>query len=726
MRQFGTYLLASTILAAASPAFAQEAASAAPATSSEEIVVTAQKRAETVQQVPVAITALNSSMLEQRGITNPGGLQFAVPSMQVGKLIGATAITIRGVGLNQGAPGVAVHVDGVYQPRPSMGDLLQIDLERVEVLRGPQGTLYGRNANGGVVNFITKGPTDKYEGYILGSYQNYNEGRVQGMLNLPFNDAVKMRVVLDWNKRGDGFVKNIIPGGQDVDKSETFSGRVKFAFELAPNLHLDLSSTFLHQTGPSQYFVLHNQPTAQAVALNPVLATATYSFKPWETTANDPINTRRNFSMTSATLGWDLGNVSLKSISGMTFLRDNSVADDDGINVSLFPVVRNYFSKTFSQEFNVAAHLGRADIVSGLYYLNDDLRHVLDHHLVDGVSVTSPQGLPPGSQFTFQIPRYKTEVKAAFADVTVKATDRLSLIAGVRYSEETQSQTQTTTVTFGTGGPTIATCPTRTNDVKFTSTTPRFGARYEFSDDVNAYVTYSKGFKAGGFNQYSCNNQFNPEKLTSYEGGIKTQLFDRTVTLNLSAFYYDYDNLQISQVVGLTRIITNAAAARVKGAEVEASWRPDEHWSINGNLSLLDAKYVNFTNTNGLAPELGVQVLNGNTLNQSPKVSSNFGIGYRTSPTEIGTFSFRSDVSQRSTIYFREFNGPLDLQNPYALLSASVTWESPDETYRVRLFGTNLTNKAYIAQMDSSDNFGARFISWGAPRQYGVEFRAKF
>jgi iron complex outermembrane receptor protein len=713
------------MLAVASPAFAQSGADD-PNAANGDIIVTAQKRAQSVQNIPVAISALNSELLEQRGIATASDLQFAVPSMQVGNLLGATAVTIRGVGLNQGSPGVAIHVDGVYQPRPQMGDLLQIDLERVEVLRGPQGTLYGRNANGGVVNFITKAPTADYEGYMLAGYGNYDQQHVQGMVNLPFSDAVRARVVLDWSKRGDGFVKNVIPGGQDVDKGETFSGRVRFAFDLAHNLKLDLAANFLKGTGPTQYFVLHNQPTPISVALNPALGRATYSFKPWETTANDPINSDRRFLTTSATLAWELGDFSIKSISGFTKMRDDTMADDDGINVSIFPVRRFTESKSFSQELNVGASFEIADVVTGVYYLNDTMNHILDYNMLEGIAPGTPAGLPPGSHLTFRIPDYDTQVKAAFADVTLKPTDRLSLIAGIRFSEEKQNQLQRNNITIGAGGPEVLTCPTRANDAQFNSTTPRFGARYEFSRDVNAYATFSKGFKAGGFNLYACDNPFAPEKLTSYEGGLKTRLFDRALTLNLSGFYYDYTDLQISQVVGLARTITNAAAAEVKGAELELAWRPDNHWTLDGNLSYLDATYKRFSNTDGLAPQDGVQVLDGNRLNQAPTLSINAGVGYRTTPSDIGVLTFRTDVSQRSRTYFREFNGPLDKQDGFASVNASIVWVSPDERFRVRLYGTNLFNTAHIAQMDSSDNFGARFISWGAPRQYGAELRANF
>lgn len=718
-------LISVATFAITSPVAAQSVSddTASPA----EIIVTAQKRQQSVQDVAAAITAISADTIEQRGVTSASNLQFIVPSTQIGNLLGQTAVTIRGVGLNEGAPGVAIHVDGVYQARPSMGDMLQIDIERVEVLRGPQGTLYGRNANGGVVNFITRAPTGQFEGYALASYGNYNEARLQGMINVPITDKVRARAVLDWNKRGDGFVKNIVPGGQDLDKAETISGRGRIDLMPTEDFKIELKGEFLNSDGPSQYFTLHNVPTPLALYLNPALASATYSFAPWRTSANDPVNTRRRYGALSAIATLDLGHVSLKSITGYSHLSDRSLADDDGIDISMFPVRRDYISRSFSQEFNVSYSSQLVDAVTGAFYLNDKLDHTLDHALKEGFAVTllPDNGLPPGSQLLFRVPSYKTEVKAVFADVTLHPSERLSLIAGVRYSEETQHQTQQNNITFGPSAP-IYTCPLRTNDAKFTSTTPRFGARYEVTDDASIYATYSKGFKAGGFNLYACDNPFNPEKLTSYEGGLKLRLLDRTLTLNISAFQYDYTDLQISQVIGLARFIKNAAAAKVKGVEVETAWRPDNHWTLDANLSALDAKYTHFSNIDGLAPDKGTQVLDGKRLNQSPQFSSNFGVSYRTTPGDLGAFTFRVDVSQRSRLYFREFNGPLDVQQPYGLLNAAVIWDSPGQRLRVRAYGNNLTNKAYIAKMSSSDSFGARFVSWGAPRQYGVEVKAAF
>jgi len=687
-----------------------------------EIVVTALRREQSLQDVPAAISALSGAALEDRGVARVEELQFLAPSLASGKLLGQTEIAIRGVGLNPGAPGVAVavHVDGVFQPQAAMGDLAQTDLARVEVLRGPQGTLYGRNANGGAVNFITAAPTDRLEGYVLGGYASYNESKLQTVVNLPLNDRLRSRVVLDWTKRRDGFVKNVLPGGQDVDKGETLSGRLRVTADLAANLTLDLTGAFVDGEGPTQYFVLYSRPTPATIQNNPVLAGATYSFEPWRTSANDPMSAERDFWSASGVLTWKLGRVTLKSTTGYARLEDHYRNDDDGIDVSVFPVRRDYESENLSQELNASYTGERVDLVAGVFYLEDDLQHLLDYDILAGAFP-----LPPNSDLAFRIPQYRTKAYAGYADATAHLTDRLSIFGGVRVSKETQTFTQENQLSFGPTPP-ILTCPLQTNERTFRSTTPRLGAAFEASDEVNLYATFSRGYKAGGYNLYGCDNSFAPEELDAYEAGVKGRFLGGGLTVNAAAFFYDYTNLQVSQVIGLARFITNAGAAEVKGLELDAAMRPDEHWSIDGNLTLLDATYTRFQNMDGLDPAAGVQDLEGNRLNRSPKLSGNLGLSYRTDATDRGRVTARLDASYRSKTYFREFNEALDAQKAYVLLNANLIWESPDERYRVRLYGTNLTKKAHIAALDSSDAFGARFITWGAPRQVGIEVRYGF
>jgi iron complex outermembrane recepter protein len=688
-----------------------------------EVVVTAFKRTETLQQAPAAISAVTSRALQDRGIQGVEELQYAVPSLQAGKLLGGTALSIRGVGLNQGSPGVAVHADGVYQPRPAMGDLAQTDLERVEVLRGPQGTLYGRNANGGAVNFISKAPGDRLEAYVLGSVASYDEYRLQGMVNVPISDRVRSRVVVDYWDREHGFVTNVTPGGQDLDKGRTVSGRARLDLDLTNTLKLDLSLSLLHSTGPQSYFTLHNFPSDASIAKNPYLSGAIVPTAPWLTSANDLSTFHRNYGSMAATFTWELGGATIKSISAYQTLNDNFHTDSDGTNLSAFPQYNHNKSTTFTQEVNVSGKVGALNLVGGVYYMDDRAPTLLFYNFPLGI-----YPLPPGATLTFDTQRYDTQAIAGFADGTWGVTSKFRLIGGLRYSVDRQSVTQYNEYSVQVAGNTVhvATCPVSSYSKDFPSFTPRVGAQYDFSSDVNVYATISRGFKAGGFNASGCGQAFNPEKITAYEAGLKSRLFDRSLTFNLTGFYYDYTDLQLQQVVGLTGQITNAAAAEIRGLEVEGVWTPDSHWTVNANLTLLHAVYSKFSNTDSLNPTLGVQDVAGRYLNNAPTSALNVGVAYRTDETRLGRFTGRVDVSYRSTVYFREFNLPLDSQAPYTLVNLGLIWDTPDEHYKVRVFANNITNTGYIVRMGSSDNFGSRYVSWGNPRQYGVEVRRSF
>jgi iron complex outermembrane recepter protein len=340
-----------------------------------------------------------------------------------------------------------------------------------------------------------------------------------------------------------------------------------------------------------------------------------------------------------------------------------------------------------------------------------------------------------GAQLNIVTAPYKITSYAAFADGTFNVSDRLRLIVGARYSEEDQERVgwnRVGPIGILPAGPVLLPLLNNCNacyaDAKFHSFTPRGGVQYDLDDagDKGVYAIVSKGFKSGGINAAPDPTPYSPEKLLAYEAGFKSRLFDRQVIFNATAFYYDYTDFQLSQIVGLVGRITNASAATVKGLEFETAWSPDNHWTLNANLSLLDAKYDTFLNTDGLAPELGVQDLAGNRLNYSPKASGNIGLQYRTDAQSWGRVTGRAEAYLSSKFYFREFNLPLDAQPSYGRLNLTAIWDSPDERYRVRAWITNVTNEAYISTLATSDNFGARYINWAPPRQYGVELTAHF
>jgi iron complex outermembrane receptor protein len=724
---FRTAFIALLLAGASAPAIAADSKTQ-PAATVGEIVVTAQKRAQSVQTIPASVSAIDKKTLTQRGVTDIASLQFATPSLTFTRDLGGTQIAIRGVGRSVGDPGVAVNVDGVYQPRdvPMIG--AEPDLDRIEVLRGPQGTLYGRNANGGAVNFITAAPTDHFGGYAMASWATYDERRFQAVLNAPIGDRIRTRLVLDSDVRDHGFVKNIA-GGPSVDRERLFDSRLRVDVDLASNLLLDLTFNYAHGGPVGDYYVLTTPPNAIGLAANPYMAGAISPTKPWETSITGPETSDREFASAAATLTWRLPFATLKSITAFQGMINDWAMDRGGTDVlvagqptSIIPSWAKEHSTTFSQELDLNGRSGPVDWVAGLYAFNDRFRQ--------NTFFAFPLGfapLPPDFYMIFDNPKNDTQAYAAFGDATWKVTGGLSLFGGVRYSVDRKQLVHENSVgLLEPRIPLLTICPTEIDHLQWDSVTYRAGAQYQFDGRQQVYATVSDGFKSGGVNLASCHNTYNPETITSYEAGYKGRLFDGRLTLDASAFWYDYRQFQLAQVVGIVAAVSNAGAVTEKGLEVEAAWTPDEHWSVSANLALLDARFANLFNTDALNPQLGLQDLKGHILPNSPKVSGGIGVAYRTSMTPRGRLTFRVDVNGRSTVYFQEFNTPEDAQPGYAVAAANLIWDSPDEKYSIRLFVNNLFDKAYWEGMVAIDGLGARAGTWGAPRQAGIEVRARF
>jgi iron complex outermembrane receptor protein len=684
------------------------------------IIVTAQRKSESVQDVPASITALDSSALEERGIGDVAALQFAVPSLALGRSLGVTQVSIRGVGRSVGDPGVAVNIDGVYQPRNIPMILTQTDLDRVEVLRGPQGTLYGRNANGGAVNFISSAPSDELSGYIKASIAEYNETGLELVTNIPVSDRVRMRLALNASQREEGFVENI-SGGEDLDTHETLSGRFRIAADLTSDLSVDLNFSAFKSQGAADYYVPTGAPNDRGLSLNPIIATAEIPTDYFETSALGPTSSDRSFQAVTGTVDWAIGGVDLKSITSYQRMDNTWEMDRDGTDIPLVDSIADENSETFSQEVTLSGATGQADWVTGLYYYNDEYSQNTFFEFPLGFTP-----LPTGSYLSLISPT-ETETTAAFADVTWSVSERFRLIGGARYSSDSISVFQDNSVGFlSTGAPFLLTCPAVTTTLEDESTTYRLGAQFDLYESGQIYFTNSTGWKAGGTNYSGCGNTFDPETITAFEGGFKGALFDGNMVLNAAAFYYDYKDFQVREVVGIASNITNAGSATVEGVEVEVNVAPTDNLTLNGSLSLLNATYGDFINTDSLNPDLGPQDLNGRFLSSAPEVSANFGIQHEAELGGKGFLTTRADVSYRSEQFFREFNTPEEKQDGYSIVNANLIWSSSDRSYSARLFANNLFDEGYWTAMLAVDGFGGLAGTYGTPRQIGLELTARY
>lgn len=715
MKSFNRSLVACAIAAASTTGLSFSAHSQEGGFELEEIIVTANKREQSLQDIPASISAIGGSELKDRGFTDAKDLGKLIPNMITGTdSRGEATLNIRGVGYNAvGSPGVALHTNGVYLPQPSQGSLSQLDISRVEVLRGPQSTLYGRNANAGVVNFITTTPTDEFEGSISLGYAEYDETDISAIINLPLSDSWAARVAVSANQRDEGFYKNIIAGAPDsgaIDKNN--GARFSVRGDLSDTVTLNLLAQFTDVE--STPYSTHN-----VLAYGPALVRQPLITDDFEIASNSLGVLTQESSLFSATLDWDLGDWALKSLTALQdYEYDVTGADFDFAPINLVNNDQLIDSETFTQEFNLTGSIGTADTVFGLFYMDDSSNNE--------TVFTFPIGFgpaPAGAQFVILNPEYETESVAVFADATFNVSDNMRIIAGIRYSEDEISVIQN--VRFG---PQVL-CPGLTTELDKSSTIGRLGAQFDLSDNSNLYATYSEGVKTGGVNfRSNCQDDFEDEQITSYEIGYKTRTDDGTLALNLTAFYYDYEDLQTNQIIGFAATIENAPGAEVLGLEMDGAWYPSENFSVTGSVSMLDATYSEpFINVNAAIPSLPSVDVNGNDLNYSPDLSANLSLAYNTGPVIAGgSMDLRFDINYRGEIALREFGLAEDIVDAVTLLGLSAKWLSPEENYSLRFYVDNLSDEAYNEFSNASNQNGAQFSTWNTPRQYGVQFNYEF
>ena len=693
----------------------------------EEIIVTALKRSSTVVDTPAAITAISSTEIEDKGITSMHDLKHLVPSMNFTNVLGAQNITIRGIGQFNGNPGVSVSTDGIFQSRAHSSQLGEMDLERVEVLRGPQGTLYGRNSIGGVVNLITKNPTQDTDGYVKLGYGEYDITTAEAAFGGGISDNTSFRLVVHGTEQGEGFYDCLNAGCGEQGYTDKQAFRLKIKSDLSDTVSADLMVASVETEGtPDLYgWLTDNRELAAAFGF-PQIAAEPISLKPheiYQTPTSESVNgtnmTDREYDVTSLTLKIDTELGTLTSITAKQSFDDQFNLDRDGsagVYLDTFDISE---TETFTQEINLNIERDTMSLVFGLFYMDDETsRHT---------HFDNPQpilGFPVPSMFDFKHDKMDTESEAYFADGTFDLSDTTRLSLGVRRTTDEFTSKQDNFISILMPMPVIAaqTCD-REVVTEYSSTTSRAVIQHDLSSDSNVYASLSEGYKAGGYATYECTEPYDPEEVTSLEFGFKGSLSENT-SLNASLFRYDYTDFQVLQVVGIQTVTRNAGDATVNGLEIEALSNVNDSLSINYGLTLLDATYGEFLNTNGIQPQLGEQQLDGNYLTNAPKVSINLGLNY-TSPMASGaSLTYRANASYKSRIYFSEFNEYS--QDAYTIVDLNLIWESADETMRSRFFIKNATDEDYISGYLSSATGGGRFGQWGYPRTAGIEIQRNF
>jgi iron complex outermembrane receptor protein len=758
-----TQLLGASLLAmlVASPAMAQD--KQAPArtpdrpTDNADIIVTATRFETLASKTPIALTAVSGDALRTAGITNPTALGDQVPSVMINRNNGLQ-ITIRGVtsadGTEKGDPSAAFMADGVYIARQQAQEVSFFDISRVEVLRGPQGTLYGRNTTAGAVNVITNRPDlTKFSGSVDAAYGNYNNTQVTAVLNTPVNENLGLRFGVNYDHR-DSFLK---PGANLNANLNPFkdnlSGRVtallKFDHgELVVRGDYSSMKGISTNTLPTSNFY-SNYATAlgtpvnnsqgktndQLLTLTPPTTDGLYNLA----IANNLKRDNASYGGT-AEFKYDFGAVTLNYVgSYREFKRHEG-------NYSYYAngMAPNKFDGWYwqnSQELRLSTNgTGPFRAQVGAYYFKE--RASIDFFIYNRI-LTAGRVQQGQAGYAFGFPQHyvMSSSAAGFGQLTYSPMEALHITGGIRYTADEKARygfTATCSVDINCAAPGDILTPNRA-DRKYKKTTWKVGVDYNVTPATMLYGTVSTGYKAGGFND-GCEAgtfagctlpastlYYQPETLTAYEIGAKTALFDRRLRLNLSIFHYDYNNLQLTQVgpfcAGGTNCTqtTNAASAKIDGVEVEANASLTQHDKLDFSLSYLNARYGTFYPNSVLYPTLNLQ---GTKLDRSPSLTLMGGINH-TFPLANGAEVVAGVRSRYSTSYkmialsiYAQFNQP-----SYTATEATVTYNAPEKRYYVQGFIKNIENTLLVTAVGAGVN-GTMQVS--DPRTFGVRAGLKF
>ncbi|WP_375210742.1 TonB-dependent receptor domain-containing protein [Hyphococcus sp.] len=670
----------------------------------DTIVVTAQKKEQDLQDVALSVQAFSAEDLDNQGIQNVQDLQFRTPGFTMGSNVVFGQPYIRGIGngtLTIGSDSsVAVHLDGVYLTRPMSAYQEFFDVERVEILKGPQGTLYGRNATGGVLNIISAKPTDEFEASARFTYGNYDQLRGDATVSGPITEDVSIRLT-GFRAKRDGFTDNAFDGGT-LDGQDIWGFRGQVLFEPSDNFSMLIAGDYSREDSTRGQGFRVTEPGGGS-------AGATFFDDPYMVSKDYPARTYTKAYGVSATGELALGGVNVKSITALRHSEFQLSLDlDASDNAHSFVDPETEDSDMITQELQIYGGGENFDWLVGGFYLNEDASTLFDINILPSTRVV-PNGFTTVNAY------------AVFGQATFRLADQLGLTVGARWSGEDKEAMVRTA-----GDP-----PSAFNSASedWSAFTPRVALEYTPTDNVMLYASYTKGFKSGGFNATSTAVPgFDPEKINSYETGLRSVWGDGLFTANLTGFYYDYSDLQVRALVsGVISGVSNAAKADIKGVEGQFNLNPTDAFALNLNASWLDAEFGEFLTTDpDSAMPATVIDLAGNRLSRAPELQLSAGAEYKWDLGDESALLIRGDVSYQSKVYFDEFNYTSRSQDGFATLSGKIGYTLPGGNVTVDLWARNITDKAYAVNILRSAGFYGTATWYGAPRTFGVSLTGRF
>ena len=674
----------------------------------ERILVSAAKSGDAdIQSIPMAISALSEAELSGSATRTIEQAAARLPSVTFTQNSTFGQLSIRGVGTNLvnagGDPSSAVYLDGVYLARPAMVFVDLLDLQRVEVLRGPQGTLYGRNVLGGALKLVSKSPTNDVEATARLTAGNLGEMRVEGRLSGALKRDTVMGSIAFVRGRRNGYVRDIEHPDHRLGGDDLTAGRGQLRWVVNPTTDVLASADLSDQKGiPLQYNkVLQVKPGFQVDnPLDPreVRTSTLASGRVLQYGASARVTTAMNPSTT------------LVSLTAFRWLDNEFLTDADITELNLFSAYNRERQHQWSEELTVTHRGSRLTSIAGTFLFGETDRQTIE------------ADQPQASVRVLLDPRIDTGSVAVFGQTTLAMTSALSGTVGLRYTYEPKSIDN-----FGAryvldtpAAPVPGASYAYSDSIEHAAWTPKFGVEMKLGRNAAAYVSATRGFKSGGFNPSSTQpgRGFEPEAAWSYEGGAKTELMNGRARLNAAIFTMDYANLQVQTPIGIgVYDIRNAASATISGVEVEGVGRIGRGFETGGHLTWLNATYDRYV---AVAPGGIVGDVAGNALNNAPEWAGRMWVEWHNHFTASDLFSVAVDASAQSTVFYTPFNDDIQRQRPYALLGFRASYGPARRRWSINGYVRNLTNTDYIvaAFATSPAAYGGRP---GASRQAGVQ-----
>lgn len=664
----------------------------------EEIVVTAQKRTQTTQDVGISITAFTQETMEELGIDRTWDIAAQIPNIDIKNAFGNSnpVITIRGIGINDvntnNNPSAGIYIDDVYLGSSAMLGLALHDIQRVEVLKGPQGTLYGRNTTSGAISFFTNKPTEFFEADITASVGNYNSQQIEGAVSGPFSDNVKGRLAY-YGKKQDGHYDSIYTGDTDYGDSDISS--VRGILELNPSD--DVLIYWSMHSGKDQseswpYLQLNAQTSEPT----------TNSSGPFDVNPNALSDLDNKSDGSSVTVEWAFGDYEFASVSAYEAVTRRQGRDLDAGNPDSAPGLPIQLSefyddeiKQLTQEFRLTGSFDLVEWTTGFFYSNEDIDSLKKATV--GANDLVTDYIQTGESYSL------------FGHSEWTLADEWSMIAGLRYTDESKDFD-----VDALGSSIIEHRDFSDDDVSGT-----LGLNYRPTMDLLVYASASKGFKSGGFDgstilEVSQVDPFDSETILAYEIGFKATLLENRLQWNGATFFYDYSDMQLNVNTPAGSVLTNVGEAEIKGFDTDLWWRAVTGLDIKIGLGYLDGEITEYDATETSDDFVGNRVAN------APEWTANGLIRYEHPLSDNIMLVALTDVSYQDEVFKTIDNDDNLKSDSYSLINARLSVESADKMWSVALWGKNLADKEYVSDAYTQSSLNVVAQMYGMPRTFGV------